>query len=134
MFFPTGETLPTAILFGKSKNLATNESYVKVPNILTKIFLNRKTNLKKIMFLRMTVYCILKKKYNNSHLFQHNVSLWLQGRNDDVKCFCCDGGLRCWESGDDPWVEHAKWFPRLALLFIFLKTITMFKPLGNISS
>ncbi|EPY79957.1 baculoviral IAP repeat-containing protein 2 isoform 1 [Camelus ferus] len=34
------------------------------------------------------------------------------GRNDDVKCFCCDGGLRCWESGDDPWVEHAKWFPR----------------------
>ncbi|KAK9402475.1 inhibitor of apoptosis protein-like [Crotalus adamanteus] len=33
------------------------------------------------------------------------------GRNDDVKCFCCDGGLRCWETGDDPWVEHAKWFP-----------------------
>lgn len=33
-------------------------------------------------------------------------------RNDDVKCFCCDGGLRCWEPGDDPWIEHAKWFPR----------------------
>ncbi|XP_032075197.1 inhibitor of apoptosis protein-like [Thamnophis elegans] len=33
------------------------------------------------------------------------------GRNDDVKCFSCDGGLRCWETGDDPWVEHAKWFP-----------------------
>uniref|UniRef100_A0A673XEG9 RING-type E3 ubiquitin transferase n=1 Tax=Salmo trutta TaxID=8032 RepID=A0A673XEG9_SALTR len=38
------------------------------------------------------------------------------GRNDDVKCFCCDGGLRCWESGDDPWVEHAKWFPRCVYL------------------
>ncbi|XP_020321223.2 baculoviral IAP repeat-containing protein 2 isoform X1 [Oncorhynchus kisutch] len=38
------------------------------------------------------------------------------GRNDDVKCFCCDGGLRCWESGDDPWVEHAKWFPRCQYL------------------
>ncbi|XP_063060009.1 baculoviral IAP repeat-containing protein 2 isoform X2 [Engraulis encrasicolus] len=38
------------------------------------------------------------------------------GRNDDVKCFCCDGGLRCWESGDDPWVEHAKWFPRCEYL------------------
>ncbi|KFU90945.1 Inhibitor of apoptosis protein [Chaetura pelagica] len=38
------------------------------------------------------------------------------GRNDDVKCFCCDGGLRCWESGDDPWIEHAKWFPRCAYL------------------
>ncbi|XP_055971072.1 baculoviral IAP repeat-containing protein 3-like isoform X1 [Sorex fumeus] len=38
------------------------------------------------------------------------------GRSDDVKCFCCDGGLRCWESGDDPWVEHAKWFPRCEYL------------------
>ncbi|XP_036282080.1 baculoviral IAP repeat-containing protein 2 isoform X2 [Pipistrellus kuhlii] len=38
------------------------------------------------------------------------------GRNDDVKCFCCDGGLRCWESGDDPWIEHAKWFPRCEFL------------------
>ncbi|XP_053416121.1 baculoviral IAP repeat-containing protein 2 [Nycticebus coucang] len=38
------------------------------------------------------------------------------GRNDDVKCFCCDGGLRCWEFGDDPWVEHAKWFPRCEFL------------------
>ncbi|XP_049745417.1 baculoviral IAP repeat-containing protein 2 isoform X1 [Elephas maximus indicus] len=38
------------------------------------------------------------------------------GRNDDVKCFCCDGGLRCWESGDDPWLEHAKWFPRCEFL------------------
>ncbi|XP_037361617.1 baculoviral IAP repeat-containing protein 2 [Talpa occidentalis] len=38
------------------------------------------------------------------------------GRNDDVKCFCCDGGLRCWESGDDPWMEHAKWFPRCEFL------------------
>ncbi|KAL0630046.1 Baculoviral IAP repeat-containing protein 3 [Plecturocebus cupreus] len=38
------------------------------------------------------------------------------GNSDDVKCFCCDGGLRCWESGDDPWVEHAKWFPRCEYL------------------
>ncbi|XP_059390554.1 baculoviral IAP repeat-containing protein 2-like [Carassius carassius] len=38
------------------------------------------------------------------------------GCNDDVKCFSCDGGLRCWESGDDPWVEHAKWFPRCEYL------------------
>ncbi|EHB13596.1 Baculoviral IAP repeat-containing protein 2, partial [Heterocephalus glaber] len=38
------------------------------------------------------------------------------GQNDDVKCFYCDGGLRCWESGDDPWVEHAKWFPKCEFL------------------
>ncbi|XP_013393767.1 baculoviral IAP repeat-containing protein 3-like [Lingula anatina] len=34
------------------------------------------------------------------------------GFGDNVKCFFCDGGLRNWESQDDPWVEHARWFPR----------------------
>ncbi|XP_035858121.1 LOW QUALITY PROTEIN: putative inhibitor of apoptosis [Sander lucioperca] len=42
---------------------------------------------------------------------QAKAGFYYVGRNDDVKCFCCDGGLRCWESGDDAWVEHAKWFP-----------------------
>uniref|UniRef100_A0A8C5Z9S3 RING-type E3 ubiquitin transferase n=1 Tax=Marmota marmota marmota TaxID=9994 RepID=A0A8C5Z9S3_MARMA len=45
-----------------------------------------------------------------------SASFYYMDRNDDVKCFCCDGGLRCWESGDDPWVEHAKWFPRCEFL------------------
>lgn len=36
----------------------------------------------------------------------------LTGHGDNVKCFHCDGGLRNWEPGDDPWQEHAKWFPR----------------------
>ncbi|XP_077464317.1 baculoviral IAP repeat-containing protein 7 [Stigmatopora argus] len=34
------------------------------------------------------------------------------GHSDNVKCYYCDGGLRNWEPGDDPWQEHAKWFPR----------------------
>ncbi|XP_062315029.1 baculoviral IAP repeat-containing protein 7 isoform X1 [Osmerus eperlanus] len=38
------------------------------------------------------------------------------GHGDNVKCFYCDGGLRNWESGDDPWQEHAKWFPRCEFL------------------
>ncbi|KAL1781661.1 baculoviral IAP repeat-containing protein 3 [Sigmodon hispidus] len=41
-----------------------------------------------------------------------SAGFYYTGHSDDVKCFCCDGGLRCWEFGDDPWVEHAKWFPR----------------------
>lgn len=28
-----------------------------------------------------------------------------------MKCFFCDGGLRNWEREDDPWHEHARWFP-----------------------
>ncbi|KAL3064417.1 hypothetical protein OYC64_000643 [Pagothenia borchgrevinki] len=38
------------------------------------------------------------------------------GHGDNVKCFYCDGGLRNWEAGDDPWQEHAKWFPRCEFL------------------
>uniref|UniRef100_A0A182YTM3 RING-type domain-containing protein n=1 Tax=Biomphalaria glabrata TaxID=6526 RepID=A0A182YTM3_BIOGL len=34
------------------------------------------------------------------------------GHGDSVKCFFCDGGLRNWEPNDDPWREHARWFPR----------------------
>lgn len=34
------------------------------------------------------------------------------GHGDSVKCFFCDGGLRNWESDDDPWREHARWFPK----------------------
>jgi len=28
-----------------------------------------------------------------------------------VKCYYCDGGLCNWKNNDDPWVEHAHWFP-----------------------
>nr|XP_020463773.1 baculoviral IAP repeat-containing protein 7-like [Monopterus albus] len=38
------------------------------------------------------------------------------GHGDNVKCFYCDGGLQNWEPGDDPWQEHAKWFPRCEFL------------------
>ncbi|KAK3097987.1 hypothetical protein FSP39_015077 [Pinctada imbricata] len=33
------------------------------------------------------------------------------GELDIVRCHYCDGGLRDWEPGDEPWLEHAKWFP-----------------------
>lgn len=33
------------------------------------------------------------------------------GEEDIVRCHYCDGGLRNWESGDDPWEEHTRWFP-----------------------
>ncbi|AAQ91688.1 inhibitor of apoptosis protein 3 [Choristoneura fumiferana DEF multiple nucleopolyhedrovirus] len=34
------------------------------------------------------------------------------GKGDRVKCFHCDGGLKDWESTDEPWEEHARWFDR----------------------
>lgn len=37
---------------------------------------------------------------------------YYEGRGDQVRCFHCDGGLRHWDPQDDPWTEHARWFPR----------------------
>lgn len=34
------------------------------------------------------------------------------GKGDQTVCFSCGGGLRDWEETDDPWVEHAAWFPK----------------------
>ena len=36
-----------------------------------------------------------------------------------MKCFYCDGGLREWRDGDDPWQEHAGWFPKVFLFCNF---------------
>ncbi|XP_073437012.1 baculoviral IAP repeat-containing protein 7 isoform X4 [Dendrobates tinctorius] len=63
------------------------------------------------------------------------------GHRDNVKCFHCDGGLRNWESGDDPWREHAKWFPRceflihsMGLAYVRGVQDTSFSPESTVSS
>ncbi|XP_053390476.1 baculoviral IAP repeat-containing protein 3-like, partial [Mercenaria mercenaria] len=33
------------------------------------------------------------------------------GVADFTRCYCCGGGLRNWEPGDDPMLEHTRWFP-----------------------
>ena len=38
------------------------------------------------------------------------------GYADNVKCFFCDGGLYNWESNDEPWTEHARWYPDCGFL------------------
>ncbi|XP_069129294.1 E3 ubiquitin-protein ligase XIAP-like, partial [Argopecten irradians] len=40
-----------------------------------------------------------------------NCGLFYTGIDDFVRCFYCGGGLREWEPHDDPWDEHARWFP-----------------------
>nr|QEY08360.1 inhibitor of apoptosis [Phenacoccus solenopsis] len=34
------------------------------------------------------------------------------GVEDKVRCYHCGGGLQKWKVSDDPWIEHAKWFPK----------------------
>ncbi|XP_063819961.1 baculoviral IAP repeat-containing protein 1-like [Pseudophryne corroboree] len=38
------------------------------------------------------------------------------GTRDTVQCFSCAGCLGNWEENDDPWREHAKWFPECEFL------------------
>ncbi|XP_071800461.1 E3 ubiquitin-protein ligase XIAP-like [Asterias amurensis] len=49
----------------------------------------------------------------------HNLAragFFYTGEGDSTKCFYCGGGLKNWESTDEPWTEHAKWFPACAWL------------------
>ena len=40
-----------------------------------------------------------------------NAGFFFLGERDRVKCWYCNGGLQNWEQEDEPWTEHAKWFP-----------------------
>ena len=33
------------------------------------------------------------------------------GESDRVRCWNCNGGLQDWKAEDNPWIEHAKWYP-----------------------
>eukprot|EP00918_Siedleckia_nematoides_P075597 GHVU01165488.1.p1 GENE.GHVU01165488.1~~GHVU01165488.1.p1 ORF type:complete len:640 (+),score=44.35 GHVU01165488.1:41-1960(+) len=49
---------------------------------------------------------------------------------DCVKCYFCNGGLHNWLPGDNPWVEHARWFPRCGYILrtqgqVFVQRIQM---------
>ena len=37
--------------------------------------------------------------------------LYYLGERDRAKCYYCNGGLQNWAFEDEPWFEHAKWFP-----------------------
>ncbi|KAJ8971114.1 hypothetical protein NQ317_018672 [Molorchus minor] len=41
---------------------------------------------------------------------------YYEGMRDQVRCFHCDGGLRHWDPHDDPWTEHARWFPNCSFV------------------
>ncbi|XP_053396997.1 baculoviral IAP repeat-containing protein 3-like [Mercenaria mercenaria] len=36
------------------------------------------------------------------------------GLQDCVRCFFCSVGMKNWQQGDNPWVEHARWSPNCA--------------------
>ncbi|XP_054842283.1 baculoviral IAP repeat-containing protein 1 [Eublepharis macularius] len=45
-----------------------------------------------------------------------NAGFFFTGIKDTVQCFACNGCLGNWKDEDDPWKEHAKWFPECEFL------------------
>ncbi|XP_076444922.1 uncharacterized protein LOC143282920 [Babylonia areolata] len=44
--------------------------------------------------------------------------MYYAGYADCARCFFCGGGLKNWEAPDEPWIEHARWFPKCAYLHL----------------
>ena len=67
--------------------------------------------------------CLTPKKMVEAGFFYVNLS-------DHVRCFHCGGGLRNWGENDQPWEEHARWYPhcRFVLLMKGQKFIDKVKP------
>ncbi|XP_004837139.1 baculoviral IAP repeat-containing protein 8-like [Heterocephalus glaber] len=40
-----------------------------------------------------------------------SAGLYYTGEGDKVECFHCGGGLTNWKPSEDPWEQHAKWYP-----------------------
>ena len=55
------------------------------------------------------------EKWPSEHVVEPKVladsGFYYAGFGDCVRCFCCGNGLRNWEYGDEPDVEHARWYP-----------------------
>jgi len=45
-----------------------------------------------------------------------DAGLYYLGTDDKVKGFYCNEGLQNWDTYDEPWFEHAKWFPECEFL------------------
>jgi len=41
-----------------------------------------------------------------------SAGFYFLGKYDQVKCYYCNGGLQNWHYNDNPWFEHAKWYPQ----------------------
>ncbi|AHH82682.1 IAP-3 [Buzura suppressaria nucleopolyhedrovirus] len=50
--------------------------------------------------------CALKQKPEQLA----DAGFFYTGQGDKTICFFCNGGLKDWEDGDEPWEQHARWF------------------------
>ena len=55
-----------------------------------------------------------KGKWNHTQtpLMLAEAGMYYAGYADCARCFFCSGGLKTWYPPDNPWIEHARWFPK----------------------
>jgi hypothetical protein len=51
-----------------------------------------------------------------------DAGFFFEGPGDKVRCFWCNGALELWEKDDEPWIEHAKWYPGCYFLRLVKRT------------
>ena len=71
------------------------------------------------MMVRLPTISINQELTVDYDLISPVISNLLTGWNDQTKCSHCGGGLQDWLIADDPWQEHAWWFP----YFVYLRYI-----------
>nr|CAB3225565.1 baculoviral IAP repeat-containing protein 7-A [Phallusia mammillata] len=55
-------------------------------------------------------------RINSTKMEIAKAGFFFLGERDRAKCWYCNGGLQNWDSNDEPWTEHAKWFPGCAFV------------------
>lgn len=65
---------------------------------------------------RLTTYSLWPRGLSQRPQELVDAGFYYTGKGDRVVCFHCGGGLKDWDQGDQPWVEHAKWFQKCHFL------------------
>jgi hypothetical protein len=108
--------------------LAHENKIASVPNT-TSITITTEPNTRAAAGAVNTTYSLSCRRHESFKNWPHNkenplpsiesfvdAGFYYTGENKIVRCFYCDGALRNWESGDDPKVEHARWYPQCAYI------------------
>ncbi|KAJ8315640.1 hypothetical protein KUTeg_007790 [Tegillarca granosa] len=69
-----------------------------------------------ILVVRITSYRNWPRHLSQSSKEMAQAGFFYTDKDDLVRCFHCGGGLSSWDKDDDPFVEHAHWFPECIFL------------------
>ncbi|XP_033740536.1 baculoviral IAP repeat-containing protein 7-B-like [Pecten maximus] len=63
------------------------------------------------VWTRLNTFYNFPRNSNQSTRSLAEAGFFYNGKSDCVWCFFCGGPLSNWKSDDDPWIEHARWYP-----------------------